>query len=190
MTQATHSTVGLAVPGVPLCIDLDGTLVRSNTMLKEISVAVRKKPFRFLPICLALFRGRAEFKKRVSSLCLLDISSLPYRQSLLDLIWTERANGRQIILATGAHEQTAEAIASHLRCFDNVLSTKNGNNLTGNAKRQRLVECFPAGFYYAGDSNADLPVWQAAVGAILVGTSNRVQRNVVRRGINVVLILK
>lgn len=176
--------------GLPLCVDLDGTLVRCNTMFEEIKIAVRKKPFHLLRACLTLFRGRAEFKNRLSSLYLLDISKLPYRQSLLNLIRTERAKGRRIILATGAYQRTAEAIAGHLKCFDDVLSTSSGDNLTGERKRERLLEYCPDGFYYAGNSNVDLSVWQVSVGAILVGASNRVQRKVVQRGINVVLTLK
>lgn len=176
----------LALSDVPLCVDLDGTLVCSNTMLEEIVIAARKKPMCLLRSCLALFRGRSEFKKRIASLRLLDCSRLRYRHSLLELIRAERLKGRRIVFATGAHQRTAESIAEHLRCFDFILSTGDGQNLTGKVKRERLLECFPGGFYYAGNSPVDLPVWQSSVGAILVGTSNRLQRRAARLGINIV----
>jgi len=189
-SSAVRSTESLAISEVPLCVDLDGTLVCSNTMIEEISIAARKKPFHLLRACLKLFWGRAEFKQSLASLRLLDVSNLPYRQSLLELIHRERAKGRRIMLVTGAHQRTAEAIAQHVRCFDTILSTCDGENLTGKAKRERLLECCPGGFYYAGNSQSDLPVWQSSVGAILVGASIRVQRSAARCGINIVLTLK
>ena len=45
------------------------------------------------------------------------------------------------------------------------------HNLVGEAKAECLRRRFPNGFVYAGNSQQDWPVWQAARGAILVNCS-------------------
>jgi hypothetical protein len=76
-------------------------------------------------------------------------------------------------------------VASGLDLF----ASARGSDLTGNnkglAKARYLADRFPQGFYYAGDSHADLPVWQAARGAILVGPAVALRAEVEAAGTRV-----
>jgi 4-hydroxybenzoate polyprenyltransferase len=67
-----------------------------------------------------------------------------------------------VVLVTASHQQMADAIATHLQCFDEVHGT-NEVNLSGRRKSDFLVSKYgPKYFDYIGDSRADAPVWQFA----------------------------
>ena len=104
---------------LPLVVDLDGTLVMCDTLGEAFVTALHHHPFSaFMALFVLLRHGRASFKRRISTLAALDAWHLPYRTYVLDIIAVERRRGRRIILATGADEKIALAVASCLRCFD------------------------------------------------------------------------
>jgi 4-hydroxybenzoate polyprenyltransferase len=100
---------------------------------------------------------------------------------LCDFLRRERAKGRWIILATAAHRSIAESVAAHVGLFDEVVASDETHNLKGTIKLEAIRACTGGRFVYAGDSAADLPIWQAADSAVLVGTSARVAKAVRRQ---------
>ena len=74
-------------------------------------------------------------------------------------------------LATAADELLAYQIATRLGFVQRVVASDGSTNLKGHAKAAMLDRLFPAGFIYAGDSTADLPVWRAARDIIVVRAS-------------------
>lgn len=163
---------------IPLCVDLDGTLVRTDTLVESLLVLVRRRPSRLPLLPWWLIRGRAHAKRRVAEHVSPDPAGLPYDPTLLAELRRERDGGRRLILVTASHERTARRVAEHLALFDEVLATDGQTNLKGEAKRRVLVERFgEGGFDYAGDSRADLAVWSSARHAIAVNAP----RSVVRR---------
>jgi phosphoserine phosphatase len=83
---------------------------------------------------------------------------------------------------TAADRRLAESIAAHVGLFDEVLASDGRETLKGRRKAERLVARFGAGgFEYLGDAAADLPVWQAAGSASLVGAGARLERRVAGR---------
>jgi 4-hydroxybenzoate polyprenyltransferase len=157
----------------PLCVDLDGTLVRSDTLLEGL-FALPLSPR--LPWCFAgLFSGRATFKNRIAQLTRLDPATLPYNENFLAYLHEQKSAGRQLFLVTAADSAIAHRIADHLEIFDDVIASSPGHNLKGPAKAQALTERFgEKGFAYAGNSHADLPVWNASSSAIIVNASPQV----------------
>lgn len=156
---------------LPLVIDLDGTLVRTDTLAEAvISVALR---LRLWPaLWLLLTRGRAAFKRRISEQSPPAAALLPYNEPLLAWLRTEKDSGRRLVLATAADSTVAKAVASHLGLFDEVIASDGSTNLKGAAKADALTERFGArGFVYAGDSRADVAVWRAAAGAVVVNAT-------------------
>ncbi len=163
----------LNVAQLPLCVDLDGTLVNSDTLLEAIFAL----PFnrKLLSCFLGLFSGRAVFKKRVAESCVLSPASLPYNSQLLAYLREQKAAGRRIILATGADILMARRVAEHLQIFDEVIASDGGENLKGHTKARMLSARFgQKRFAYAGNSRADLPVWCAASSAVIVNAPRRV----------------
>ncbi|HEY0796134.1 MAG TPA: UbiA family prenyltransferase [Acidisarcina sp.] len=146
---------------VPLCVDLDGTLVKSDTLWDSLLILVRSHPLKLLQLPQWLIGGKASFKRHVVSSVALDVACLPYNSPLLDYLQQEHQAGRSIYLATGADKALAERVADHLRIFDGVLASDGQTNLTGSNKLASLRERFGP-FSYVGNAGPDLPLLRAA----------------------------
>lgn len=145
----------------PLCVDLDGTLVKSDTLLDGISHLVRQNPLALLQIPLWAAGGRARLKTEVTRQAPLQVARLPYHGELLHYLQEQRRRGRVIYLTTGADSALAEAVAAHLGLFNRVLATQSKTNLTSTRKLKRLQEELGE-FDYIGNSCADLPLLMRA----------------------------
>jgi 4-hydroxybenzoate polyprenyltransferase len=161
----------------PLCVDLDGSLIRSDTLWEAVVQLVRRQPWVMLLLPLWLLGGRAKFKRRVAERIVVDPATLPYRTELLDALRTAAAGGRKVVLTTAADAHVAERVAAHLGLFSDIVASDGTTNVKAEAKRDRLVERYgERGFDYVGDTHADLPVLAAAERGYLVGTTKDVAR--------------
>ena len=148
---------------VPLCVDLDGTLIRTDLLHEALITYVRSRLTAFISIIGWLLRGRAALKQGLASHVIPKVDYLPYRTDLIAFISAERACGRPVHLITASPQVWADAIAIHLNLFESVVGTTDGN-LKGVAKSRLLVERFGSkGFDYVGDHVADRAVWAEAV---------------------------
>jgi len=157
-----------------LVVDLDDTLVRTDTLAEQFVALVFRKPLAALMLLPMLLRGRAAFKDRLAQLQPLDPAALPYNEPLLDFLRREKSQSRPIHLVTAAHQSVADAVADHCGLFDSAEGSDAGRNLKGARKAERLIERFPEGFCYAGDSRADLKVWAMAESVVLAGAATSV----------------
>ena len=173
-----ESTANAAKP--VLCVDLDGTLIKTDLFLESLLHILKQKPWAILLILWWSLRGRSFLKQKLATVAPLAVEKLPYRQDVLEFIRGERQSGRQILLVTAADQSLAEAIASHTGHFDGVYGSDGVVNLKAGAKAGFLTGMLGRGnFDYVGDSRADLPVWRAARFAYVVGSSrmaNKVSR--------------
>src|SRR4051812_5873009 len=159
----------------PLCVDLDGTLVRTDTLHEQYLNALVRKPFAALLLVALLFRGKAAFKRSLSQLSPINPAALPYQLDLVEFLRQEKRRGRRLVLATASDLEVAEPIAAHLGLFDETIGSDGAVNLKGRAKADRLSQQFGRGqFSYAGNSHADVPVWNAAGEVILVNAPRSV----------------
>jgi beta-phosphoglucomutase-like phosphatase (HAD superfamily) len=110
---------------IPLCVDLDGTLVRSDTLIDSLLVMLGSDPWKILSLVLKVPHGKAAFKAFVTDSVQLDVEHLPYNRKLVQYLEQERANGREIYLATGADVRLARRVADHLGLFDPRWSLQN-----------------------------------------------------------------
>jgi len=165
---------------VPLVVDLHGTLTPTDTLAESVIKLVKQSPLNVLLFPLWLLRGGAAFKRAIAARLKLPAESLPYRQDMLTFLRSEKQQGRRIILATAAHRSIADAVATHLDVFDAVVATDEAHNLKGWHKLRAIEDKVGGDFVYVGDSRADIPVWKAAKGAVLVAASPGVAENVRR----------
>ena len=86
---------------IPLCVDLDGTLIYSDALYEALLVLIRKNLFYLLLLPVWVLRGKAHFKHKIAEHCELDPAHLPYNQDLLTYLEQQRALGRPLVLATG-----------------------------------------------------------------------------------------
>src|SRR5690606_6796278 len=123
-----------AIDAAPLFVDLDGTLIRSDTLWESFAIALRARPWRTAIGVTSLARGRAALKERLGRLGPIDPAALPYREGFVAWLREEKATGRRIVLATAADRAVAESVAGHLGVFDSVLASDGNRNLKGHAK--------------------------------------------------------
>ena len=178
LTEATPD------PTHPLVLDLDGTLVSTDTMWEAFFAGLREQPIKTLWTLGAVFGGRAAFKGRLAQVQQIDAANLPYRPEILELIRDARAKGREVWLCTGADLDTARRVAAHLEAehpevgkLDAVMATNDPDhagqrNNTADTKLEALQNRLQGrAFDYAGDSSADRRVWPGAATAYLIGVS-------------------
>lgn len=160
----------------PLVVDLDYTLVRTDTLIESVLGLFTKHPLDFLAVLAGLRHGRAGFKQRVAGRIALNYATLPYNQDIIEYIKERRASGGQVFLATAADQAIANGVAEHLGLFDGVIGSDGSHNLKGAEKAASIVQCIGEDFDYIGDSTADLPVWVKASQILVAGNSSAVQR--------------
>lgn len=160
---------GSAAPRPPLYVDLDGTLLATDSLLESALHRIKRQPLDIFRIPGWLFAGRAHLKAELANDPTLEVSAWPYREPLLRRLQDEREQGRSLYLATGADRRIAEKVAAHLKLFDGLLASDGQTNLVGAAKLRAIREhAGNDGFAYAGDSARDLPIWEAAESGIQV----------------------
>lgn len=159
---------------IPLCIDLDGTLVNTDTLWELFLLLCKKNPFYAFVCLFSLAKGKQVFKAKVAENVNFSASELPYNHRFIEYLKAEKQRGRKLILITGSHQSIAQAIANHLGIFDEVHGSNLHSNLIGSTKEAYLVQMFGAkNFLYAGNSKDDLKVWNSSYGGIAVNASKR-----------------
>lgn len=147
----------------PLCIDLDGTLLKTDTLLETTIAHVKAHPWNSLLFPFWLCEGRARLKQRLAEGVTLDCASLPYTEELLTYLRQAHASGRELVLISACDRSVGNQIAKHLGLFNEVITSDGQTNMKGPAKARLLNERFGrGGFDYAGNETADFPVWAAA----------------------------
>ena len=155
---------------IPLCVDLDGTLVKIDTLHQAFFLLLRRDAVSLLRMPGWLLKGKAHLKDQVMQRVALDASVLPYHQQFLAWLMKEHKAGRKLILATASNYRTANAVSEHLGIFDEVLASNEDTNLRHIQKLDAIRERFST-FGYAGNDTSDFPIWDAADEVILVNPS-------------------
>jgi len=162
---------------IPLVVDLDGTLIKTDLLWESLTQYLGRNPFGIFPILFWWARGRAFLKQQLADRVKLDPEKLPVSEKFLAWLHEQKATGRKIILATASDFQIAKPVADHFAIFDEVLASDGRTNLRGANKLKALEEKFgERGFDYAGNSSVDLAVWPGAHAAIVVNARRSVQK--------------
>lgn len=142
-----------------LCIDLDGTLVKTDLLYESLLALLSRNPLYVFLLPFWLLRGKASLKHEIARRVELDVTTLPYDARVVDAL--RETSARPRVLCTASNERLAQAVADHLGVFDLVLASDAQTNLAGFGKGHALAERFgERGFDYAGNSSVDLHVWR------------------------------
>jgi len=79
---------------VPLCVDLDGTLWRTDSLIESLLALVKSNPLTALRVPLWILSGRASFKHKLANNVELDVGSLPINLELLEYLVGQRHFGK------------------------------------------------------------------------------------------------
>jgi 4-hydroxybenzoate polyprenyltransferase len=169
--QATESE------NVPLCVSLDGPLVRTDLLIESWFGLLRTRALLAILAPYWLMWGRARLKHEIALRTELDVRHLPYDGPLLEYLRAQFRAGRRLVLTTGSHEKYADEVATHLGIFKEVIASNGQTNLSAAAKSRVLVERYgDRGFDYAGNAKTDVQVFPHARQAILVNPAPDVER--------------
>lgn len=165
----------------PLCVDLDGTLIRGDLLLETLMLLLKRNPLYLFCIPFWLLAGKADFKAQVAKRVELDPATLPYNREFLKWLQEQRQANRSLWLCTASNEVLAARVAAHLGIFDGVMGSDERTNLAGHRKATRLIERFgEQGFDYCGNEYRDLEIWKHAGAAIVVQGGRRLERDAAR----------
>lgn len=167
-------------PGLPLCVDLDGTLLRTDTLHEAFLRLLRRDPLKALAALPTLARGKAALKRRVTAAAGLDPASLPLNGPFLAWLHAQKAAGRELALYSAADHTLVEAIAASTGLFDHAEGSDGRTNLAGAAKLAAIRKRYGDAFAYAGNATVDLPIWHAAKAAVVVGDDRRLAAKAAR----------
>jgi 4-hydroxybenzoate polyprenyltransferase len=166
---------------VPLCVDLDGTLIKTDLLWESLVLLLKRRPFLVFAVPFWLLRGRAHLKAKLAECVTINPASLPCHQAFLDFLRAENSAGRELYLVTASDARPAAEMARHFGLFREVLGSDGKVNLRGRNKGAKLAGRFgERGFDYAGNSTVDLPVWTRAREAIVVNASPALERRASR----------
>jgi len=178
MVRADGAVEPYATPDkVPLIVDLDGTLMRSDILVETAFELLGRKPYLVFTLFFVLLsKGKAGLKSFIAARSDIDIPHLPYTEEVVSIIEQARAEGRPVYLASASHEKYVSAVADHLGTFTGWFATNEETNLSGSRKRKLLVDQFGRdGFDYIGNEAIDLKVWSDARRAIAVNAPSSVK---------------
>ncbi|MGI6525754.1 MAG: UbiA family prenyltransferase [Bdellovibrionota bacterium] len=157
---------------IPLCVDLDGTLVVTDTLMEAVCSFIKADPCKAPLLLVWYFKGKARLKEELAQRVDIDPVTLPYNQEVLDFLSAERAKGRKLVLSTATNISVAKKIADHLNIFSEVIASTGNLNLKGESKAKILGDKFGVGgFDYIGDACCDVPIWKIARSALVVSSS-------------------
>ena len=160
----------------PLVVDVDGTLIRSDLLIESFLDLLARNPFRAFAALPQLLSGKAALKSALAAGTELDCATLPFNSEVVELMHRAKSAERPVYLASASDRSLVEAVASAVGLVDGIFASDGATNLSGSRKRVALVEAFgKGGFDYAGNSWADIPVWEAAHGVIVVGGNRRLK---------------
>ena len=161
-----------------LCVDLDGTLIKTDSLIESTLLALKKKPLLVFVFIFWMLRGKSYYKHKITSIAIPDPAFLPYNEDVLSFIKNQKLKGKQIVLTTASVRSVAESVADYLDVFDDIIPSEGDTNNKGKQKRDTLTEKYGNNWDYIGDSKADLPVWEAARKAYAVDPSNKFEKKI------------
>ncbi|PXV57250.1 4-hydroxybenzoate polyprenyltransferase [Dyella jiangningensis] len=153
---------------VPLCVDLDGTLIRSDLLVESALALLSRSPLSLFSMFGWLLGGKAHLKREIAKRTVLDAAHLPYNDEVVAWVREQQAV-RPVVLCTASDAGLAETVAKHVGGFDAVLASDGERNLSGTQKAQALIDRYgERGFDYVGNAKVDLKVWKHARAAVTV----------------------
>lgn len=166
---------------LPICVDLDHTLISTDIIWEQILELLKRNPLIFFVIIIWFLRGKKFLKNKLTEKVEIDPNQLPFRQSVIDFILEKKRNGAKAYLVTATNEIVARRINNFLGLFDEVYGSTSQVNLRGKYKAKLLEEKFGRfGFEYLGDSKKDLPIWKISARNYLVTPSKNLERRVAK----------
>jgi hypothetical protein len=162
----------------PLCVDLDGTLLKTDISLELVFKLLGLKPFQapFL-ILFWLTRGLANLKFQLASRVSLSREELVFNQDIIKYCREQKARGREVLLVTGSSQVIADQVAAFFPFFDRVFASTPNSRLVGKNKRDLLIKEFgDKNFDYIGNEPKDNWIWSHCHKTLVVTSDQKLKQ--------------
>ncbi len=168
----------------PLCVDLDGTLIRTDLLYESLLRMLGSKPWLLFALPFWLLKGKAHIKQKLASFGIGDPALLPYDWRVVELL--RESSTRELVLCTASDESIANPIANYLGVFDKVIASNGIENLAGAKKARHLVSLYgDRGFDYVANASVDAAVWRHSHSAWVVNGGNAIAQVAERSALQV-----
>ena len=153
------------VVGNPLFVDLDRTLVATDTFWESVALLLGKHPLKVLFLPLWLLGGWSRLKRRIADLVVPDATLLPYNETLLRYL-ERQAEHRKVYLISAAEQRIVEAVGNHLGFFSAAFGSSGGRCLKAEEKLKKIRELVgESPFDYVGNKATDIQLWEESAHA-------------------------
>lgn len=162
---------------MPLAIDVDGTLLRSDITQEMFWLGLLRYPW-LAPKILSLVKNDRPALKSLLMPRLIDVwdpEHLPYNPRVMQIARDHHAAGGAVILCSGSEGSVIERIADHFDFIDAGFGTSDTLNLVQGNKANFLKQRYPSGFCYIGNSTQDFTVWPDAALALAIAPPKGVE---------------
>ena len=119
----------------PLFVDLDGTLVSTDTLWESCLLFIKRYSFQFWKLIIWSFYGKAYFKEQVAKKAVPNAETLPYQDEVMAYVSNAKNLGRDIYLITGANQIVANSISEHLEIFTATIGSSSKLNILAGKRR-------------------------------------------------------
>jgi 4-hydroxybenzoate polyprenyltransferase/phosphoserine phosphatase len=178
----------IQINSATLCVDLDGTFLRTDTLYECLLIALKSRPDVLLRVPFWLAEGRYHLKQAITERARhqADLSLYPRQSEVESLIQSARAAGKRVELISAADHRLLAETEVFRELFDTTIGSSDGINLKAHEKARLLSQRHPEGFAYVGNSADDLPVWRAASERFGVNLAPSVRRQASNEGLGIV----
>lgn len=165
--QIDRQNVDIAVP---LVVDMDGTLCRTDTLHEAVLLMLATCPLQLLRLPFWwMSEGRVGLKARLADYCIVEPDQLPINDAVVEMVRAAKADGRTTALVSAADHRQVTTVAEATGLFDEAYGSAEGLNLKGDQKAAFLIQHFGYRMFdYIGNSKADIPIWSNSRRAITV----------------------
>ena len=161
----------------PLVLDVDGTFLRTDMLLENLWAGLGVAPVQTIAACLRHFRTPARLKAELAAIAPLRTDLLPVNAEVAELALQSRLAGREVVLASASDRSLVARLAADYGLSERYFASDGVTNLKGAAKAGALVDAYgEGGFDYAGNAPVDMPIWERAENALVVGMFPRPAR--------------
>jgi 4-hydroxybenzoate polyprenyltransferase len=137
---------------LPLVVDLDGALIRSDMLVEMAFAFIGRFPFAAYKIPLWLWQGEAVLRQHLAQSVDIDAATLPYDARVLDRIREALDEGRPVYLVSAGDERLLSVVANHLGGIAGWFAA----DPSANGKAAKLAEALgEGGFNYIGNDRID-----------------------------------
>lgn len=164
---------------VPLVVNLDGTLLKSDSFLETLFHLLATDARAVAKVPRWLISGRACLKHELASCSDVTPELLPYEEVVVAYLRNKHANGRRLVLVSGASQKFVDHIARFLGIFAEAYGSSRELNLAGPVRAEFLVKRYGEGrFDYLGDTSTDWPAWSKARRVVTANAPEPLRRRI------------